>query len=202
MNVFDKNLLFEMSYALMRRFAFIELHPDDEPVKSLLRRWLTACNKEMVRAELLDARLQLVHELEPADVVVTRIGERRAIGDVDPVAVQGGRVVVGDGLDADERAVAHGAAVQHRLMADRHVLADLHRGLYHHGVGRLRPREVVREFENTIVDELDLVHEADPQCLLRVDRAAGEQQVACDLVVAVDADFEAEEPVNLAHPLA
>src|SRR6056297_721171 len=30
MNVFDKNLLFEMSYALMRRFAFIEVGtPDD-----------------------------------------------------------------------------------------------------------------------------------------------------------------------------
>lgn len=30
MNVFDKNLLFEMSYALMRRFAFIEVPSPDE----------------------------------------------------------------------------------------------------------------------------------------------------------------------------
>ena len=30
MNVFDKNLLFEMSYALMRRFAFVEVVPPDE----------------------------------------------------------------------------------------------------------------------------------------------------------------------------
>src|SRR5437773_6287611 len=30
MNVFDKNLLFEMSFALMRRFAFIEVVPPDE----------------------------------------------------------------------------------------------------------------------------------------------------------------------------
>ncbi|MBI2708394.1 MAG: AAA family ATPase [Actinobacteria bacterium] len=30
MNVFDKNLLFDMSYALMRRFAFIELNSPDE----------------------------------------------------------------------------------------------------------------------------------------------------------------------------
>lgn len=30
MNVFDKNLLFEMSYALMRRFAFIEVGTPDE----------------------------------------------------------------------------------------------------------------------------------------------------------------------------
>ena len=30
MNVFDKNLLFEMSFALMRRFAFIEVPPPDD----------------------------------------------------------------------------------------------------------------------------------------------------------------------------
>ena len=30
MNVFDKNLLFEMSYALMRRFAFVEVSSPDE----------------------------------------------------------------------------------------------------------------------------------------------------------------------------
>ncbi|HSL57087.1 MAG TPA: AAA family ATPase [Acidimicrobiales bacterium] len=37
MNVFDKNLLFEMSYALMRRFAFIEVGtPDDAAYEKLL----------------------------------------------------------------------------------------------------------------------------------------------------------------------
>jgi hypothetical protein len=37
MNVFDKNLLFEMSYALMRRFAFIEVGaPDDDAYRRLL----------------------------------------------------------------------------------------------------------------------------------------------------------------------
>ncbi|MGE3621770.1 MAG: hypothetical protein AB7L84_15035, partial [Acidimicrobiia bacterium] len=37
MNVFDKNLLFEMSYALMRRFAFVEVTcPDDEAYAALL----------------------------------------------------------------------------------------------------------------------------------------------------------------------
>ena len=37
MNVFDKNLLFEMSYALMRRFAFIEVpSPDEEAFEALL----------------------------------------------------------------------------------------------------------------------------------------------------------------------
>jgi energy-coupling factor transporter ATP-binding protein EcfA2 len=38
MNVFDKNLLFEMSYALMRRFAFIEVGtPDEEAYQKLLQ---------------------------------------------------------------------------------------------------------------------------------------------------------------------
>ena len=38
MNVFDKNLLFEMSYALMRRFAFIEVAtPSDEAYCNLLQ---------------------------------------------------------------------------------------------------------------------------------------------------------------------
>ena len=38
MNVFDKNLLFDMSYALMRRFAFIEVGtPGDEAYEKLLQ---------------------------------------------------------------------------------------------------------------------------------------------------------------------
>jgi energy-coupling factor transporter ATP-binding protein EcfA2 len=37
MNVFDKNLLFEMSYALMRRFAFVEvISPDEDAFVKLL----------------------------------------------------------------------------------------------------------------------------------------------------------------------
>jgi energy-coupling factor transporter ATP-binding protein EcfA2 len=37
MNVFDKNLLFEMSYALMRRFAFVEVtSPDEDAFHALL----------------------------------------------------------------------------------------------------------------------------------------------------------------------
>jgi hypothetical protein len=35
--VFDKNLLFEMSYALMRRFAFVEVtSPDEDAFRTLL----------------------------------------------------------------------------------------------------------------------------------------------------------------------
>jgi energy-coupling factor transporter ATP-binding protein EcfA2 len=38
MNVFDKNLLFDMSYALMRRFAFIEVSsPNDEIFEELMK---------------------------------------------------------------------------------------------------------------------------------------------------------------------
>ena len=38
MNVFDKNLLFDMSYALMRRFAFIEVGtPPDQAYEKLLQ---------------------------------------------------------------------------------------------------------------------------------------------------------------------
>ncbi|MGZ4708863.1 MAG: hypothetical protein ACXWBN_09020, partial [Acidimicrobiales bacterium] len=38
MNVFDKNLLFDMSYALMRRFAFIEVGtPSDSAYEQLLQ---------------------------------------------------------------------------------------------------------------------------------------------------------------------
>jgi MoxR-like ATPase len=38
MNAFDKNLLFDMSYALMRRFAFIEVGtPDDDAYRALLK---------------------------------------------------------------------------------------------------------------------------------------------------------------------
>lgn len=51
MNVFDKNLLFEMSYALMRRFAFIEVGtPDEEAYRTLLR------GQGEIVAELLSLR--------------------------------------------------------------------------------------------------------------------------------------------------
>lgn len=40
MNVFDKSLLFEMSYALMRRFAFIEVgSPSDQVFSELIDEW-------------------------------------------------------------------------------------------------------------------------------------------------------------------
>jgi MoxR-like ATPase len=49
MNVFDKNLLFEMSYALMRRFAFVEV----------------TCPSEEAYQELLEGPGDIVRELLP-----------------------------------------------------------------------------------------------------------------------------------------
>lgn len=49
MNVFDKNLLFEMSYALMRRFAFVEV----------------TCPSDAAYEELLDGPGDIVKELLP-----------------------------------------------------------------------------------------------------------------------------------------
>jgi MoxR-like ATPase len=70
MNVFDKSLLFEMSFALMRRFAFIEVSaPDDAVYESLIR------NQAGDDSELADQiygllkpflRLRAVKELGPA----------------------------------------------------------------------------------------------------------------------------------------
>jgi len=66
MNVFDKNLLFEMSYALMRRFAFIEVpSPPDEDFKALLEDWSAGDNLSLEVAKSL-YRLRKVRDLGPA----------------------------------------------------------------------------------------------------------------------------------------
>jgi MoxR-like ATPase len=68
MNVFDKSLLFEMSFALMRRFAFIELPaPDDATYEVLIRRDVAAEHADLV-AEALTPLMQLrtVKGLGPA----------------------------------------------------------------------------------------------------------------------------------------
>src|SRR3954452_11236012 len=59
MNVFDKNLLFEMSYALMRRFAFIEVM---SPTEDVFERLLTGPG-EIVRRLL---PLRTFRDLGPA----------------------------------------------------------------------------------------------------------------------------------------
>lgn len=76
MNVFDKNLLFEMSYALMRRFAFVEVtSPSDETFRELL-----APHHEVVSDLLL---LRNFRDLGPAVYLdAARFADRRARDDV------------------------------------------------------------------------------------------------------------------------
>ena len=57
MNVFDKNLLFEMSYALMRRFAFIDVEPpSDSDFRTLIE---AAANDDAVAVEVTTALMSL-----------------------------------------------------------------------------------------------------------------------------------------------
>lgn len=66
MNVFDKSLLFEMSYALMRRFAFIEVPaPDDDVYRDLILDQAGGHEDARTVAERL-LSLRAVKELGPA----------------------------------------------------------------------------------------------------------------------------------------
>lgn len=71
MNVFDKNLLFEMSYALMRRFAFVEVtSPSDEVYRDLL-----AAHNDVIDQLLL---LRSFRDLGPAVYLdAARYADRR-----------------------------------------------------------------------------------------------------------------------------
>lgn len=76
MNVFDKNLLFEMSYALMRRFAFIEVTSPDEHVFAEL----LAPHHDVVSDLLL---LRRFRDLGPAVFLdAARFADRRSRDDV------------------------------------------------------------------------------------------------------------------------
>jgi MoxR-like ATPase len=70
MNVFDKSLLFEMSFALMRRFAFIEVTaPSDDVYRDLWSRELEALEEA---------------DREVADTALRRLLRLRAIKDIGP----------------------------------------------------------------------------------------------------------------------
>jgi MoxR-like ATPase len=71
MNVFDKSLLFEMSFALMRRFAFIEVPaPSDDVYQALIRQQLanddTTTQQRVERVVMPLLGLRSVKELGPA----------------------------------------------------------------------------------------------------------------------------------------
>jgi len=66
MNVFDKSLLFEMSYALMRRFAFIEVpSPEDEVFEQLIDRWAESSEPAANLAKAL-LPLRAIKDIGPA----------------------------------------------------------------------------------------------------------------------------------------
>jgi len=80
MNVFDKNLLFDMSYALMRRFAFIEVGtPSDSAYEKLLE------GPGEIVAKLLPLRkFTNLGPADPAVIIGAAIGEDVAALDISP----------------------------------------------------------------------------------------------------------------------
>ena len=83
MNVYDKDYLFEMSYAFMRRFTFIYIDlPETEEFKNLIRFWSKSLNVDQL--EKIEALLKINKErqLGPAIFkdIVEYVEERHRIG--------------------------------------------------------------------------------------------------------------------------
>jgi len=85
MNVFDKSLLFEMSYALMRRFAFIEVpSPSDATFKSLIDRWSQG-DGDVASTPMALMALRELKDIGPAVFrdIAAFAAARRALSNVD-----------------------------------------------------------------------------------------------------------------------
>lgn len=63
MNTADRSIAL-VDAAMRRRFAFVALHPNEEPTQSLLRNWLTAEGRDLRTADLLD---ELNSRIEDSD---------------------------------------------------------------------------------------------------------------------------------------
>jgi MoxR-like ATPase len=85
MNLFDKTLLFEMSYALMRRFAFIEVpSPSEGKFETLIERWADGDEEAAsVAKTLLCVRKIGAKDIGPASYrdIVRYAHQRLLIGD-------------------------------------------------------------------------------------------------------------------------
>lgn len=88
MNVYDKDYLFEMSYAFMRRFTFIYINlPDDEDFKQLISNWGNGLSEDHVLKiqDLLE--INKYRELGPAIFkdLAEYVIEREKIGGTDHI---------------------------------------------------------------------------------------------------------------------
>jgi hypothetical protein len=88
MNVFDKSLLFEMSFALMRRFAFVEVpSPRREDFETLIDQQVEGDEAAAVVAkQLLALRVPELKDLGPAVFMdlARFVRERRALAEPEP----------------------------------------------------------------------------------------------------------------------
>jgi 5-methylcytosine-specific restriction protein B len=63
MNTADRSIAL-LDAAMRRRFPFVELHPDEPPVRDVLRRWLKAGNHGTERADLLAALNEAIEDTD------------------------------------------------------------------------------------------------------------------------------------------
>lgn len=86
MNVYDKDYLFEMSYAFMRRFTFIYIDlPDDEDFRELINSWCDGLEPHYVDSICSLLRINEYRQIGPAIFkdISEYIKERKKIGNTD-----------------------------------------------------------------------------------------------------------------------